>query len=45
MPNMFGSGPLKQAMKLLSKEVWEGRSTLPASCRQGAESGWEGAVE
>lgn len=25
MPNMFGSGPLKQTLKLLSREVWEGR--------------------
>ena len=39
MPNKFESGPLKQALKLLSKEVWEGRSVLPASYGRGAEVG------
>lgn len=40
MPNMFGSGPMKKALKLLANEVWEERSVLLASYVGEAESGW-----
>lgn len=40
MPNMFGRGPLKKALKLLAKEVCEERSVHLTSLGRGAESGW-----